>query len=367
MRSGDMPAKQPSQRDGTEPVVNSPIRERVSSLIVVLISLRIVVASGNSLGYQWKSCFIGMSVVVLLKAFMNREHIRKQMTVEAACKFGNHVRPYLKEHSPLGWLICYVLCIPLFGVLFYSIQNEFYQPTVPYQESTKQLLSDIEDDLQESLTTHINYALETDRIADASWLLSKRDGVTVTQIRREDDLFMFTVDISIKSKPLDELNKLPYAVEYFDLARVTTEITMYLPSKGYGGRYEYAIIGADPRLMDATIINPGASRGIRVELHSDIMRVFIPPANKGYPGMFANGRLTNNIHAYYRSLDGFSSGAPNGLGRMLYFSAMTISTMSPGDVSPITTRARVLTLAEGITGILIIGLFLNSIIQSIRD
>jgi voltage-gated potassium channel Kch len=50
---------------------------------------------------------------------------------------------------------------------------------------------------------------------------------------------------------------------------------------------------------------------------------------------------------------------------MLYFSAMTITTVGFGDIVPISDRTRLLTAAEAVSGIIVIGLFLNSLAQQI--
>ncbi len=47
--------------------------------------------------------------------------------------------------------------------------------------------------------------------------------------------------------------------------------------------------------------------------------------------------------------------------RMLYFSAVTITTLGFGDIAPLTNRARMLVAFESIFGIIIIGLFVSSL------
>jgi hypothetical protein len=47
--------------------------------------------------------------------------------------------------------------------------------------------------------------------------------------------------------------------------------------------------------------------------------------------------------------------------RMLYFSATTVTTVGFGDITPISDRARAWTAAEAVSGIVVIGLFLNSL------
>lgn len=52
--------------------------------------------------------------------------------------------------------------------------------------------------------------------------------------------------------------------------------------------------------------------------------------------------------------------------RMFYFSAVTITTVGYGDIVPLTTRTRLLVAGEAILGVVIIGLFLNSVASAVR-
>ncbi len=51
---------------------------------------------------------------------------------------------------------------------------------------------------------------------------------------------------------------------------------------------------------------------------------------------------------------------------MLYFSAVTMSTLGYGDIVPITDRARAVVTLQVILGPLLFGLFLNSLVRE-RD
>jgi hypothetical protein len=58
---------------------------------------------------------------------------------------------------------------------------------------------------------------------------------------------------------------------------------------------------------------------------------------------------------------GFTSDVSDNFQRMLYFSAVTITTLGFGDIVPITTAARRLVTCEAVFGVVMIGLFLNSL------
>jgi hypothetical protein len=49
--------------------------------------------------------------------------------------------------------------------------------------------------------------------------------------------------------------------------------------------------------------------------------------------------------------------------RMCYFSTVIITTLGFGDITPVTSLARALVGAEAVTGVVLIGLFLNALTQ----
>ena len=78
--------------------------------------------------------------------------------------------------------------------------------------------------------------------------------------------------------------------------------------------------------------------------------------------------LDENIYNYYYAINGFQFGfSKSNLIRMIYLSAVTITTVGFGDIVPITDIARVLVASEAVLGIIIIGLFLNSLASKIKN
>ena len=71
--------------------------------------------------------------------------------------------------------------------------------------------------------------------------------------------------------------------------------------------------------------------------------------------------LTMQIKGFRWATLGFPSEVRGSFVRMLYLSAVTITTLGYGDIVPLTTRARLLVTAEAVLGIIVIGLFLNSL------
>ena len=64
---------------------------------------------------------------------------------------------------------------------------------------------------------------------------------------------------------------------------------------------------------------------------------------------------------YQSSVDQDPLSASHSFLRMTYFSAVTVTTLGFGDIVPLTGRARLYVTLESIAGVIIIGLFLNSL------
>jgi hypothetical protein len=117
--------------------------------------------------------------------------------------------------------------------------------------------------------------------------------------------------------------------------------------------------------------SPDGSRSIGVafeETTSDTSGFVAPSATLALTGSERAAGFLNMDLATYNQLAKFVSAgrgevrAASGLYlRMLYFSATTATTLGFGDITPIAQTARLLVSAEAIVGVVLIGLFLNSI------
>ncbi|MEM9338425.1 MAG: ion channel, partial [Bacteroidota bacterium] len=72
-------------------------------------------------------------------------------------------------------------------------------------------------------------------------------------------------------------------------------------------------------------------------------------------------KLDKRLQAFAYATKGFPSNSSGSFGRMLYFSASTLTTLGLGDIIPISGIARLLVTIESLLGLILIGLFLNSL------
>lgn len=84
------------------------------------------------------------------------------------------------------------------------------------------------------------------------------------------------------------------------------------------------------------------------------------------PIMPVSTRLNASILILGKGILGEPTSLPGNFQRMLYFSAATITPVGTIDISPLTTRSRVLVLTERVMGIILIGLFLNALVAEPR-
>lgn len=119
----------------------------------------------------------------------------------------------------------------------------------------------------------------------------------------------------------------------------------------------------DPASVRASTISVDDNSHLLVELEGE------------YAGQIAyptSGLLTLSVGVdrrlvrFFNSLQGDPSQASGDWMRMLYFSSTTLTTLGLGDVTPVSSAARLWVWLEAVGGIVLIGLFLGAITAGIR-
>jgi hypothetical protein len=100
--------------------------------------------------------------------------------------------------------------------------------------------------------------------------------------------------------------------------------------------------------------------------------LFPPPAPSQPLPASSSGTLTmsratyEELQRFYAAVQGDPSYASGSWLRMLYLSAITITTLGFGDITPVSESARMSIALESVLGIVVIGLFLNSLATRVR-
>jgi hypothetical protein len=110
--------------------------------------------------------------------------------------------------------------------------------------------------------------------------------------------------------------------------------------------------------------HPGlASIGPPVSLLFPVPSVAVTSEGPRTSGTLVMSRDTyEQLMDFYLGIEGDPSYASDSLWRMVYLSAMTITTVGFGDITPVSEAARILVAIEAILGVVVIGLFLSALV-----
>jgi hypothetical protein len=103
-----------------------------------------------------------------------------------------------------------------------------------------------------------------------------------------------------------------------------------------------------------------------IKREKEILKVLFPDNHskllleRNY-GIILEENLFDRIMRLNKAFQGFPIDVTDKFIRALYLSAVTITTLGFGDIVPITSLSRIIIIIETISGIIIIGLFLNSL------
>jgi hypothetical protein len=254
------------------------------------------------------------------------------------------------------WGITYLAMIPTFAVVFYLLPGRpFYHSTVQYESSLSDDAGPLLHGVREAIVANFRAVYHRDVVEVAGWKVDIND-LAVTAIRPTVDEIEFRARIrfmkSYKEGPAVDI--FPFAMAYS-----SSERNMALSSLGPDALATfYKNLSFKPEAI--TLVVDDHMKPVDFEL------LFPRPAGAvAYGPMLAlSGPLNERIQDFWRATRGLPTGVSGGFGRMLYLSAMTITTVGYGDIVPITTAARLSVASEAVLGIVVIGLFLNSVAGS---
>ena len=261
----------------------------------------------------------------------------------------------LVHGPPIAYLIMYLFLITVFAIIFYLVRDDFYHSTVQYepfiQNETEQILDGLKNSLVEQLKKkHPNgiviykeRQLPGNSLRTRTWNVEGESAsfVLYTHLLKPRFMTYWGVRVSFNINPVqykhedtqpgEELIWIPEVLITFDeLASIRSED--YVPP------------------IPLTVVFD-TYKGIDGKNH---MYLTISP------------ELSEKIIAFADGMMGRPANLPGSIFRMIYFSAVTITTLGYGDIVPLTTRARVLITVEAILGIILIGFFLNSLWSKLK-
>lgn len=249
---------------------------------------------------------------------------------------------FVRRHLSLLLAGCYLAGIPLFAFAYYAVRTEFYHATVQYEPSMSDDARALEAILEKAIAD--NYVQQTgrDTYEGGMYTLDVRHGLTVDELEATAIDLRFRVNVELHWKGSENETFAWFAAS--------------MPGKGYVWVDERTY----PRFL--TVTWPGSPV-------IDTAPVFPFDCYQAECGtrLVANAEVNQEIESWWRAMNGFPAGANLAFERMLYLSAVTITTVGYGDIVPLTPWARALVATEAVYGVVVAGMFLASLALASRQ
>jgi len=249
----------------------------------------------------------------------------------------------------LGYGVAYLAAIPFFALFYFVLAIDFYNATARYEP------------MVEEQSTEIGERLRQTYIADGK---AKQGGTVSVPL--------------LYGKPISKppFKSSPSFAIHLEPGHVQIVVSQFLDKRGpYESWLVTVALDIDKNARNRKPDFSDPEFATRQLLYVTATPHVISGVNVNVSEMFPCGdmegaaclRMTLADEVLLLTLADTASGRPwpeqNSFLRMLYFSAVTISTLGYGDIVPVTSRARLLVTLEVILGPLLFGLFLNSLVK----
>jgi hypothetical protein len=244
--------------------------------------------------------------------------------------------------------ICYFSVIPIFACIYYfSLPNDFYHPNLKFE---KNFILD-EKYLINEITQQI---IKTIRNANGDKKPIYRQDILET-----DKILIIYSEVNGKELTLETRVTLshPSGTSFFKY--ITIKLPLYDELSPFYLIYDESM---DSSLHNDRLLRVKIEDLSRYDDKKQLIEIIFPTSHPfDALVMPINDKLDKMIINYYKGLQGNACNISGNFMRMFYFSTVTITTLGYGDIVPLSTAARTWVSIESILGMVLIGLFLNSL------
>jgi Ion channel len=233
-----------------------------------------------------------------------------------------------------------------------TTRNQFYHSTVQYEQSLNEDADAVLAQLRDSLIANFRAVNHVDILDHDGYRINITD-LQVYALRPTVDRIGIKMTLTV-TKPTSHgpvLEHFPFEASY------AASEKSFLLDPSTGQRTFYKVLSFDPPTIK--LFDPANEKSFDYGVlfpHADGSQYLAPFLALPEP-------MNDRIQGFWRATRGLPSQVSGGFWRMFYLSAVTITTVGYGDIVPLTTTARLLVSSEAILGIVVIGLFLNSLVR----
>jgi len=243
------------------------------------------------------------------------------------------------------YAVIYLILIFLFPGIYLLFVKDFYHSTIQYERATEERFKELEGDLQKEFTNRLEERCPSKhRDAEVREVICTQK-ISEYKISFNEGKIIFRIHFTGKDLVFGD--------------GITTTIVRGETRLGEWGDKPIFITEIDPIFMTEFPKNAKLFRSVLSIVFGRNLDYLSPHT---YGGTFTPSIYSDFIK-YNELTAGFSSSlvGVGGYFRFLYFSVVTQTTLGYGDIVPLTNRARFWVGLQSLLGIVLIGLFLNSV------
>jgi hypothetical protein len=267
---------------------------------------------------------------------------------------------WIGRQPPRTWAILYVLMVPIAGLVFWTLPaGSFYDGNLTKEAGYKSDISTVTRLLTVALKDQESGDYPASHLAAPRW---QEDGLYITLDRS-------SVYVLPGSLQVSDTGNLEFAVRGSANSpqNATRSLsTIFTTGIELSNSTEYSTLSKTGSLLLSGYdveYSAGASTAINNPPLSALFpsNNLLPPSTPTRYEFWAPPSTASVIERLSTAAQGDPKDASGLYIRMCYFSAITITTLGFGDITPITSAARLLVGIEAVLGVVVVGLFLNAI------
>jgi hypothetical protein len=283
-----------------------------------------------------------MAKLVILSHLVSRRHIFGTSMLSGLRRFGD----WLGQFPSVVFGLAYLAAIPLFAFVYTLFPFDFYHSTARYEPLVAAQIASLADKLRQRFITDVRQGTTI------------RPSINGELVPLRDDLPFPLFSINVESERIRVIARF-FTAAVSGLKDSALAVALDID--------EMATLAPDMATWDEKDLSKLlylAQVKALILSGDDVQLPMLFPCGKYMSGKTCL-RVTYDEFFSLQSLRSTAAGSPTALQssylRMLYFSAVTMSTLGYGDIVPVTSRSRAVVTIEVILGPLFFGLFLNSL------
>jgi len=283
----------------------------------------------------------------------------------------------LGKVSSVIYILLFIILIFIFAFVYTLIPAGFYHSTIQYEQTLNAKASKISQQLKDNLIQDIELIYKDDSENFNGWeIITVPEFVSIQSFRVDELNQTFSFELRLIAHHSEES-----LISSFTFKKITVSLATASIYGGNEHRYDTNNITIKNdfyyNMYIDDLINTN-STSTSSDPFFDYNLVFqarhyiaygtpSPDPKDDSPTFRIPGKLLDELYAYRQENSGLSQRSIDSFIRMLYLSAGILTSTVYGDITPITKFSRSLVLLEAILGIIVIGLFLNSLAYDIRN